>query len=206
MKIAVVAANGRVGQKVVAEAMSRGYDVTAFARGEENKSGASIYVRADIMDLTKDDLAGFDAVVDAVGLWKVEDLPMHTLTSQHLADLLSGTDARLLVVGGAGALYTNPEHTQMSVDSPDFPEAIRPVARAQAEEFAKMRTRDDVRWTFISPALMFEPDGPRTGSYVLAGEEATHNSTISYADYAIAMVDEIEKGNHIRQRFSVIGA
>jgi len=208
MKIAVVAANGRVAQKVVKEAQERGFDVTAFGRGDENKSGAGKYIKKDIMDLTKEDLAGFDAVVDGFGAWKDEEQPMHVKTSQHLCEVLSGTDTRLLVVGGAGSLYVNPEHTAVVADGADFPAAFLPLANAQAEELKQLRTRSDVRWTFISPAGDFQADGERSGKYILAGEELTLNSRgesiISYADYAIAMVDEIEKGNHIQQRISVV--
>ena len=208
MKIAVVAANGRVAQKVVKEAQERSFDVTAFAREDDNKSGAKTFIKKDIMDLTKDDLAGFDAVVDGFGAWQEDQLGGHVKTSQHLCDILSGTNTRLLIVGGAGSLYVNPEHTACVSDGPDFPDVFKPLANAQAEELKQLRTRDDVNWTFISPAGDFQADGERSGKYILAGEELTLNSKgesiISYADYAIAMVDEIEKGNHIKQRISVV--
>lgn len=208
MKIAVVAANGRAAVKIIAEAVNRGFDVTAFGRGTENKTAASNYVQKDIMDLTKEDLAGFDAVVDGFGAWEEDKLSGHVKTSQHLCDLLSGTDTRLLIVGGAGSLYVNPEHTAVVSDGADFPAMFLPLAKAQGEELAKLRERDDVKWTFISPAGDFQADGERSGKYILAGEELTLNSRgesiISYADYAIAMVDEIEKGDHIQQRISVV--
>ena len=207
-KIAVVAANGRVAQKVVKEAQDRGFKVTGFAREDENKSGAATYIKKDIMELTKDDLSGFDAVVDGFGAWKDEDQPMHIKTSQHLCDLLSGTDTRLLIVGGAGSLYVNAEHTVQVKDGADFPAMFLPLANAQGQELEELRKRYDVKWTFISPAGDFQADGERSGKYILAGEELTLNSRgesiISYADYAIAMVDEIEKGNHIGQRISVV--
>jgi len=83
-----------------------------------------------------------------------------------------------------------------------------PLANAQGQELDELRKREDVKWTFISPAGDFQADGERSGEYILAGEELTLNergeSIISYADYAIAMVDEIEKGDHIRQRISVV--
>lgn len=208
MKIAVVAANGRVAQKVVKEAQERGFDVTAYAREDENKSGAATYIKKDILDLTKEDLAEFDAVVDGFGAWEEDKLAGHVKTSQHLCDILSGTDIRLLIVGGAGSLYVNPEHTAVVYEGPDFPAMFLPLAKAQGEELAKLRERNDVKWTFISPAGDFQADGERSGKYILAGEELTLNSKgesiISYADYAIAMVDEIEKGDHIRQRISVV--
>ena len=207
MKIAVVAATGRVGRLVVKEALDRGHDVTAFVRGENNTASDKVVVK-DIMDLTKEDLAGFDAVVDAFGAWQEELLSGHVKTSQHLCDILSGTEVRLLIVGGAGSLYVNPEHTAVVADGPDFPNEFKPLANAQAQELAELRKRDDVKWTFISPAGDFQAEGERSGKYILAGEELTLNSKgesiISYADYAIAMVDEIEKGDHIKQRISVV--
>lgn len=206
-KIAVVAANGRVGRLVVEEALNRGMDVTAFVRSA-NKTVAQKVEQKDIMDLTAEDLQGYDAVVDAFGAWTPETLDQHVATSQHLCDILSGTDTRLLIVGGAGSLFVNPEHTAVVADGPDFPAEFKPLAAAQGNELAELRKRDDVKWTFISPAGDFQADGERTGTYILAGEELTLNergeSIISYADYAIAMVDEIESGDHIRQRISVV--
>ncbi len=207
MKIAVVAANGRVAQKVIVEAMNRGFDVTAFARSE-NKTAASQFVQKDLFDLTAEDLKGFDAVVDAFGAWTDDMLPRHSTSLKHLCDILSGSDTRLLVVGGAGSLYLNPEHTAQVSDGPDFPEIFKPLAAAMAKALAELRERKDVKWTYISPAGDFQADGERSGKYILGGEELTLNSRnesiISYADYAIAMVDEIEKGNHIQQRISVV--
>ena len=185
MKIAVVAANGRVAQKVIKEALDRGFKIKAFGRDDENKTVAKDYVKKDIMDLTKEDLAGFDAVVDGFGAWTDEEQPMHIKTSQYLCDLLRGSDTRLLIVGGAGSLYVNPEHTVQVKDAPDFPAMFLPLANAQGAELDE-----------------------RTGEYILGGEELTLNekgeSIISYADYAIAMVDEIENGDHIQQRISVV--
>ena len=206
-KIAVVAANGKAGQLIVKEAASRGMDVTAFVRGE-NRTAAEKAVVKDIMDITADDLAGFDAVVDAFGAWTPETLPQHSTTLAHLCDCLAGMDVRLLVVGGAGSLYVDPEHTTTVSDTPDFPDAFKPLAAAMAKALGELRERGDVKWTYISPAGDFQADGERTGSYILGGEELTLNeageSVISYADYAIAMVDEIESGDHICQRISVV--
>ena len=206
-KIAVVAANGKAGQLIVREAVERGNDVTAFVRSE-NRTVAENVVVKDIMDLTPKDLVGFDAVVDAFGAWTPETLPQHSTTLAHLCDILSGTGTRLLVVGGAGSLYVNPEHTMTVSETPDFPEMFKPLASAMAEALSDLRERDDVRWTYISPAGDFQAEGERTGDYILAGEELTLNdrgeSIISYADYAIAMVDEIESGDHIQQRISVV--
>ena len=104
----------------------------------------------------------------------------------------------------------DPEHKTQLVDTPDFPDAFVPIATAMGKSLAELRERKDVRWTYISPAADFQTDGERTGKYILAGEELKLNnrgeSIISYADYAIAIVDEIAKGDHIGQRISVVRA
>lgn len=209
MKIAIVAANGKAAGKIISEAVNRGFEVTAFGR-KENNTQAQHYVRKDLFDLTAADLKDFDAVVDAFGAWTEDTLGQHSTSLKHLCDLLSGTDTRLLVVGGAGSLYVDPEHTVCVADGPDFPDAFKPLAAAMAKALGELRERKDVKWTYISPAGDFQADGERSGKYILGGEELTLNSRnesiISYADYAIAMVDEMEKGNHIRQRISVVRA
>lgn len=206
MKIAVAAANGKEGKLVVEEALKRGLDVTAVVRSE-NKTAAKKVIQKDIMDLTREDLEGFDVVVDAFGVWDPAKMYLHSVTLKHLADILSGSRTRLLVVGGAGSLYMDKTHGLKLSETPDFPKEYLPVANGMGQALEELRKRDDVAWTYISPAAVFDPEGKRTGSYTLAGEEFTVNekgeSYISYADYAIALVDEAEKGNHIRQRISV---
>lgn len=207
MKLAVVCANGKAGKLIVKEALNRGLDVTAVVRGE-NQTEAAQVIRKDLFRLTADDLKGFDVVIDAFGAWTEDTLPRHSTSLKHLCDVLSGTDTRLLVVGGAGSLYVNPEHTACVADGPDFPDAFKPLAAAMAKALGELRARGDVKWTYLSPAGDFQADGERTGQYILGGEELTLNargeSVISYADYAIAMVDEAVSGSHIQQRISVV--
>ena len=207
MKIAVVCANGKEGQLITKEAVKRGSDVTAVVRGE-NKSEATKAIVKDLFDLTKEDLSGFDAVVDACGAWTPETLDAIPNAVKKLCELLKGTDTRLLIVGGAGSLYVNKEHTLTVADGKDFPDAFKPLAAVHQTALDYLRGVKDVKWTYLSPAADFQADGEKTGKYILSGEDFTLNakgeSVISYADYAIAMVDEIEKGNHIGQRISVV--
>ena len=209
MKIAVVCANGKAGRLIVEEAVRRGLDVTAVVRGE-NRSAAKRSIQKDLFDLTASDLEGFDVVVDAFAAWTPETLPQHSASLKHLCDTLSGRNTRLLVVGGAGSLYVNADHTAQLMDGAGFPDAFKPLASSMGKALEELRARDDVRWTYISPAADFQAEGPRTGKYILGGEELTLNSrgesVISYADYAVAMVDEAVKGDHIRQRISVVAA
>lgn len=207
MKLAVICANGRVGKLIVKEAIERGLDVTAFALGK-NETVATQYVEKDLFDITKENLVDFDVVVTAFGARQEDVLPQHVTSLMHLCDVLSNTNVRLCVVGGAGSLYVNEEHTIQVMDGPDFPDIFKPLAKAQGKALDELRQRDDVRWTFLSPAGDFQADGEKTGEYILGGEELVLNdkgeSIISYADYAIAMVDEIVKGNHIQERISVV--
>lgn len=181
MKIAVVCANGKAGKLIVKEAVERGLDVTAVVRGE-NQSVATKVIQ--------------------------KDLPQHSTSLKHLCDILSGTDIRLCIVGGAGSLYVNPEHTLCVADGTDFPDIFKPLASAMAKALKELRKRYDVKWTYVSPAGDFQAEGERTGAYISGGEELTLNekgvSVISYADYAIAMVDEIVSGNHLQERISVV--
>lgn len=127
---------------MIEEAISRGFDVTAFGR-RENNTKAKDYVQKDLFDLTADDLKGFDAVVDAFGAWTEDTLEQHSTSLKHLCDILSGTDTRLLVVGGAGSLYVNPEHTACVSDGPDFPDMFKPLASAMAKALGELRNRND---------------------------------------------------------------
>lgn len=207
MKIAVVAANGKAGKLIVEEAVNRGIDVTAIVRGE-NKTVAPKAIVKDLFDLTGEDLSGFDVVVDAFGNWTPEAIDLIPAATVHMAKVLTGSNIRLVVVGGAGSLYVDPEHTKTVVDVTPFPEALMPVVNGHAKALEELRKFDNVNWTYVSPAGDFQPDGERTGKYILGGEELVLNSkgesVISYADYAIAMVDEIESGKHIKERISVV--
>ena len=207
MKIAVLAANGKVGSLIVKEAVDRGNDVTAVAR-EENKTVAKKFLKKDILDLTENDLKDFDVVITAFGAWTEDTLPLHKTTLEHLSNILANKNTHLLVVGGAGSLYMDDTLTTQLYQTPDFPAVYLPVAINMAKGLEVLRKRNDVKWTYISPAAEFEYDWERKGEYQLAGEVFTVNangeSKISYADYAIAMVDEAEKGNHINQRISVL--
>lgn len=209
MKIAVVSANGKAGKWIVKEAVERGQDVTAIVRSKNTSLAANV-IQKDLFDLTASDLASFDVVIDAFGAWTPDTLPQHSTSLKHLCDCLSGKDIRLLVVGGAGSLYVNPEHTAQVKDGADFPDMFKPLATHMGQALDELRTRTDVNWTYLSPAGDFQADGARTGQYLLGGEElllnAQDESVISYADYAIAMIDEALEGHHIQQRISVVSA
>ncbi|HEM4919589.1 TPA: NAD(P)-dependent oxidoreductase [Streptococcus suis] len=207
MKIAIIAANGQAGQTIAKEAVERGHMVTAIVRSE-NKSVAQEVIQKDAFALTKEDLAGFDVVVNAFGAWTSETLPDHARLAEHLATILAGSPTRLLVVGGVGSLYLDESQTAMLKDTPDFPADYLPIAEAMGAGLDLYRQATAVNWTYISPAADFDAEGQKAGSYTVAGEvfqvNAQGESYISYADYAVALVDIAEKGGYQQERISVL--
>lgn len=206
MKIAVIGANGKAGSLITNEAVARGHQVTALVRSE-NKTSAQASIQKDIFDLTREELTSFDVVVNAFGVWTPETLPQHKALAEHLTKLLAGSQTRLMVVGGAGSLFVNPEHTLHLADTPDFPEIFIPVAKASLEAYNIITKNTDVNWTYVTPPADFRADGEKTGQYLLGTSEFFLNSKgesqASYADYALAMLDLIESNDHNQQIVSV---
>ncbi|MFC2345052.1 NAD(P)-dependent oxidoreductase [Campylobacter sp.] len=206
-KVAIIGANGKSGSALVAEALKQGYDVTGFARNKEYKNGAIKLVHKDVFELSKADLAGFDVVISAFGTF-TDATPLYKKVAVHLANLLSGSSTRLIIVGGAGTLLVDDQGT-MAMDTPGFPPEYMGVAKATAESFFELKGRTDVLWTYVSPAGDYDADGARTGKYVLGNDHVILNSQnesyISYADLAIAIIDELKNRNFVQKRFTAVG-
>nr|WP_314120110.1 NAD(P)H-binding protein [uncultured Campylobacter sp.] len=208
MKVAIIGANGKSGSNLVQEALKQGHDVTAIVRNKEYKNGDVKVVYKDVFELSKADLEGFDAVISAFAAWTPETFPLHKKVAKHLADALSGTKTRLLVIGGAGTLYVDDKGT-MAMNTPGFPPEYMGVAKATAESFFELKGRSDVLWTYVSPAGDYDANGARTGKYVLGGDNLILNSKnesyISYADLALAVIDELKNGAFVQKRFTAVG-
>ncbi|AYM05880.1 NAD(P)-dependent oxidoreductase [Agrobacterium radiobacter] len=199
-KIALIGASGNAGSRILKELSDRGHKVTAIARSPEKiaslpnvvaKQG-DVFDRAGLSELLK----GHDAVISAVHFTASDPV---TLIEAVRA---SGVP-RYLVVGGAGSLEIAPG--QRVVDLPDFPAAYKAEATKGAEFLDRLRGEKQLDWTFLSPSAEFVP-GERTGKFRIGKDELLSNaegSRISFEDYAIALVDEIEKPQHSRQRFTV---
>ena len=201
MKVAIIGGSGRAGREISAELARRGHQVTAISRHPENAVEADgvTAVAGDVnhVDALADTIRGHDAVVSAV---MFADTDPAALVGVVRA---SGVP-RYLVVGGAGSLEVAPGVAL--IDTPEFPAEYKAEASRGADFLAYLRGVDDIDWTFLSPSAYFFV-GDRKGSYRLGKDallvDADGNSSISYADYAIALVDEIEKPVHSRQRFTV---
>lgn len=209
MKIAIIGAAGKEGSLLVKEAISRGHEVTAIVRDSKKVTENRVVVlEKDLFDIKYDDIKDNAVIIDAFAAWTPETLELHQTSLKHLADMLSGKENRLLVVGGAGSLYVDSEHKIRVMDTPDFPDMFKPLAENMGKAFDDLKVRTDVNWTYLSPAGNFDSEGIRTGKYTVGEEEIMVNSKgeskISYADYAIAMIDEAENGKHKNVRFTVV--
>jgi putative NADH-flavin reductase len=208
MKVALYGATGKAGSRILKELVSRGHHVTALVRDPAKVSqlGPAVVVKEnDLSDPKKIAAAidGAEAVISAYGSPPDDPEAIVGVTQRQVEALSHGAKARLIVVGGAGGLNVAPGVTL--VDSGYLPEAYHPIARAHIKALNVLRT-SPIDWTYLAPAAYFLP-GERTGQFRLGKDEliadAQQDSRISMEGYAIALVDELEKPSHRRQRFSV---
>ncbi len=211
MNIVIIGASGMVGSAVRDEALSRGHKVTAIVRTPEKitvKNPALKVVKGDVL---KDDIGklvkGYDAVISAYNPgWTNPNIAPET-TSAYKA-IIDGVKKsgvkRLLVVGGAGSLEVSPG-VQL-IDTMKVPDLIKGAILALRGVLYDLREEKDLDWTFLSPAASFVP-GTRTGKFRLGKDQVVKDdkgdSKISVQDYAVAMIDELEKPKHSRQRFTL---
>lgn len=209
MKIAIIGASGKAGSLILKEAASRGHEVTAIVRDAAKVQHKNVEViEKSVFDLTSNDVKQFDVVVNAFGAPLGEE-QAHVDAGHSLIEALKGTDTRAIIVGGAGSLYVDEARTMKVIETPDFPDIFIPTAKGQGRNLQELQETTEITWTFISPSAVFDPEGKRTGSYRTGKDQLLINSTgesyISYADYAIAVVDEIENPQHLNERFTVVG-
>jgi uncharacterized protein len=200
MRIAIYGATGMIGSRVVAEALTRDYEVTGISRSGGDLPAGARAVHGDAGDagLTKRISGEADVVVSAIGPSRTGgDRREYLAQIRNLVETLG--DARLLVVGGAGSLLVDGKRL---VDDPAFPEIYRAEALIVAEALDYLRgLGNGVDWTFISPAPVIQP-GQRTGAYKV-GADSPAGESIAAEDYAVALIDEIEKPAYRRLRFTV---
>lgn len=200
MKVALLGATGRVGSRLAAELVSRGHTVTGIAQHGVADGPAGIPVLE--ADATKSGalashLSGHDAVISAMRFATSDvDALIAAVKAAHVK--------RLLVVGGAGSLEVAPGKALLEAEG--FPEAFKVEAKAGARFLERLKTETELDWTFLSPSAEFTP-GTRTGHFRIGDDrllsDAEGRSHISMEDFAIAMVDELERPAHSRRRFTV---
>jgi putative NADH-flavin reductase len=201
MKVAVLGASGNIGSQIVSEALSRGHTITAIARNPEKitaKAGVTP-VKGDLADKAglAAALKGHDAIISSVRF--------KSFQPAQLIDAVKASGVkRLIVVGGAGSLEVKPGVAL--IDTPEFPAVAKEEGEGGRKTLVALRTEQGLDWTFLSPSAMIGP-GERTGKFRLGGDQllvgADGKSRISIPDYAIALVDELEKSQHLKKRFTV---
>lgn len=200
MKIAIMGATGNAGQRLVDEATRRGHQVTGLSRSADAQAARDgvNWVKADINDV--DDMAGKIAGHDAAIL----SMRFDGLDADKVFGVARKGGTKLLVVGGAASL--NNEDGVALIDTPGFPDFIKVEATPARDFLNKLKDSADFTWTFLSPAMFFGP-GERTGNFRLGTDTLLTapdgKSSISYEDFAIAMIDEIETPKHENKRFTV---
>ncbi|MEP9407789.1 NAD(P)-dependent oxidoreductase [Peribacillus frigoritolerans] len=209
MKIGIIGASGKAGSLILKEAWTRGHEVTAIVRDEAKVQiqGASV-LEKDVFDLKAEDIKEFDVVVNAFGAAPGKE-HLHVDAGKILIEAMKGApQTKLIVVGGAGSLFVDEAKTIRVLDTPEFPKEYFATAYNQSLNLGDLQNATDIQWTFISPSAFFDPQGNRTGGYKLGKDNLLVNSKgesyVSYADFALAVLDEIENPQHINQRFTVV--
>ena len=200
MKIVILGATGNAGQRLVTEALSRGHSVTGISRhaGDQAAREGVNWVTADINDTddTAAKVAGHDAAILS--------MTFNGLDADAVFALARKSGVRLLIVGGAASLKT--DAGDVLIDTPGFPDFIKVEAEPARVFLNKLKAGVGFEWTFLSPAMFFGP-GERTGTFRLGDETlltaADGKSSISYEDFAVALLDEIETPAHKNARFTV---
>lgn len=202
----MIGATGKAGSLVAAEAWARGHEVTAVVRraGSVDTNRYGVLVR-DLFELREEDLEDFEVVVDAFNSPPGQEYQHKTSMLKLIQVFENLPETRLLVVGGAASLYTDAAHTKQALSL--IPAEYAAVPRNMLEGFQALQA-SKANWTFMSPAFFFDPAGPRTGRYTLGTDYLFNNrrgqSYLSFADAAVALVDEIERPQFIGKRFTLV--
>ena len=208
MKVALYGATGKSGSRILKELVSRGHQVIAIVRNPAKlpQPAPGVVIKQDDLSDSKKIAAavnGAEAVISAYAPPQDDVDAIVGVTQRQVEALNHGSKVRLIVVGGAGGLNVAPGVTL--IDSGYLPEPVLPIAKAHSKALNVLRA-STIDWTYLAPAAYFEP-GTLTGKFRLGTDELIANerqeSRISMEDYAIALVDELEKPQHRRQRFSI---
>lgn len=205
MKIAIIGASGKAGKHLVNEAKMRGYEPTAIVKNKATLKGDVPIIETDLFDLTVEHLAPFDVIINAFAPLNGEE-HLHVEAGKHLISLLTDTTKKLFVIGSSGILFTDRNKTIRLLDHEDYPQHLVTNAKAQLQNLHDLQN-SSIQWTLLSPPALFDIEGPRTGYYTIGKERIAYNSQLdsysSYADLAVAVIDELENKDFINSSFTL---
>lgn len=204
MKIGVIAASGKAGSNILREALMRDHEAVAIVRNKGTLKEPVPTIEKNLFDLTSTDVESFDYVINAFAPSNGEE-HLHVDACKHLLSILKPTNTKLFAIGSSGCLFIDNAETVRLHEMEEYPEELASVAKYQLQNLELLRN-STIPWTLLNPSKMFDSEGPRTGHYILGKEQlivnSQQNSYISYADFAVAVVDEIENTQHINKVFT----
>lgn len=207
MKIGIIGATGKSGQKLTKEAIKRGLDVTAIVRDASKFNDSVPVIEKAILELTQEDINQFDVVINTFAA-PLTDAEQYRVMGKHLISIFTGTTTRLMVVGGAGRLFVDPANTMHLYETPEFPDFLVPSSKNQYASYLELK-ESSINWTYVSPAAFFDAEGERTGNYEIGKDHLIFNSLgesyVSYADLAVAILDEAANEKHVCEAITVVG-
>ncbi|MEK4231005.1 NAD(P)-dependent oxidoreductase [Solibacillus sp. FSL H8-0538] len=205
MKIGIIAASGIAGGHILREAVMRNHDVTAIVM---NKAALKLDVdtiETDLFYLTPEQIQPFDVLINAFSP-PLGEAHLHVEAGKHLISLLENSEKKLFVVGSSGCLFIDRNKSIRLLEHDEYPKHLVETAKHQLQNLHDLQN-SSIQWSFLSPSVMFDSDGPRTGHYILGKERvlvnSQFNSYISYADFAVAVIDEIENNHFVNKSFTV---
>lgn len=198
MRVGIIGANGKLGTLVTQECVERGHDVVAIVRsGECGTKGVKNVLKKDLFELEKEDVKDCDLIISTFGGGLNNPPEINRKAIGRLSDIVQNTETYLVVVGGAGTLFTDHLHTQRVYETKEHPDFLREISRNICLGYLEMKEKPNVNYTFVCPSLFFDFEGQKKGIYQVGTEEevifsSKHESRISYRDFARALADEGE--------------
>lgn len=197
MKLLIIGASGKLGEILCSEGKSRGHYICAAVRREYTGPKVDEVLIKDLFDITKDDVKGYDGIVSAFGGGINVDPTINRKAINHLASLVMGTGMYLVLVGGAGSLYTDSRHATLVYETKEHPEVLREISKNIYKGYLDLKEMWNVNYCFVCPSLSFEYMRNKQGIYQVGTEgevifSSKGESRVSYKDFATAMIDEVE--------------
>ena len=209
MKFGVIAAAGNLGSRIVTEALSRNHEVTGFVHKTPCKDTRVQSIQKSLFALKKEDVANFDVLFSAYGSGFEADPALNRQALNKMGELSTGTDTRIISIAGSGCLFTDGSKTTRVYELPEHPSFLKDISENTSLGVEDVMAMADAHYTFVSPGLCFDAEGPRSCDYLTDTEmmvttNEDSSSYTTYDDLAVAMVDFAEQGTFDRRFVTVL--